>query len=1069
MPLIAGVFLMVNIIQNEEEILSYWREKRINDAVKAKNLGGKTFYFLDGPPYVTGDIHPGHIWTKGMKDALVRYRRYQGYNVIDKAGYDVHGLPIENKVEKDLGIKSKKEIEERVGIEKFVQECKRYVDLYMGHMDADFERFGVSLDLKHPYAAYNNDYIEAAWSMAKLINDRKFLYKGKRTLIYCPHCETPLSQGSMEVEYEDEKDPSLFVAFKIASSGKDSKLVLGKEAYLAVWTTTPWTLPANVAIAVNPKEIYVIAKAGNKRLVMAKKRTDKFAEITGENLIIESEFFGSELLGTKYISPIEEKVPKQKEIRKYHKVIASEEFVTMEEGTGLLHVAPGHGMEDYQLGLKNRLPILSPLGSDATYNDEAGAYKGLKVPSEANPKVLKDLEDSGMLLNVGTLTHSYPHCWRCHSKLIFMATDQWFFNIQKIKPKLIGMNEKVNWYPNEVKAWQRNILENSPDWCVSRQRYWGIPIPVWECKECGRRTVIGSRAELAEKAVDRKAAESLQDLHRPYIDRIMLKCECSSEMQRIPDVFDVWFDSGITFRASLSEQQFRDVKRADFIVEYVEQIRGWFQALMKCGAMAYNMKPIDNIVVHGIMTASDGKKMSKSLGNFAPLNDMLKESTADAFRLWSINHVPILNRSLSYSEIKDADKNILLIYNVKKLLEDYEEAIGYHPQAAKAPSSKGLDPEEQFILSKFSSLVVECTDALENYAPYRAAGMLVNFMVEDFSRFYLKTAKKKILYSGKADARKVINVVNYIFHDLIIMLSTIVPFSTEKAYIERYKGESIFLNSWPKASKGLINKQIEAEFDVVMSAITAILNSRDKFSVRLRWPVSSATIETANEDAKPILSKYSYIIEEYVNAKEINVKDMEKSGTEIKPVFGKLGPDFRENASAVAEAIKSANPAAVEDSIAKSGTYDLHTSKGVFQIGPQHFITIEKAADESHVQFKYGVAYVDPKISEELKEEALVREFERRVQMLRKDMGLKKTQKVEVFYDTGNDTANVVEKNKERILKIVSAKSLKRGGADFESAKKHSGMNEQELLSRFIAKEFEIEGERLMLALLSLS
>ncbi len=1055
---------MVNIIQNEEEVIAYWKEKGIAGAVKQKNLSGKTFYFLDGPPYVTGDLHPGHIWTKGMKDSIVRYKRYRGFNVIDKPGYDVHGLPIENKIEHDLGVKSKKEIEEKIGIERFVSECRVYVDKYIGRMDSDYERFGISLNFKEPYIPYKSAYIETAWLMLKLMDQRHFLYKGKKTLIYCPHCETPLSQGSMEVEYEQDNDPSLFVAFKVSET-KGSKLGLGKDIYLTVWTTTPWTLPANVAIAVSPEERYIIAKAEGKRLIIAKKRADAFAEITGSSIVIESEFFGSELVGTSYESPLEGKIPKQKELRKYHKIIASDEYVTMAEGTGLLHVAPGHGIEDYHLGLKYKLPILSPLNPDATYNEEAGEYKGLKVPADANKSVLKDLQESGALLHTGTITHSYPHCWRCHSKLIFAATDQWFLKVQGIKSKLAKVNEKISWHPEEVKGWQRTILENSPDWCISRQRYWSIPMPVWECSSCGKYNVIGSLKELSEKAIDKSAVSALKDLHRPYIDSIALRCECGSEMRRIKDVFDVWFDSGITFRASISEEQFRELKKVDFVLEYIEQIRGWFQALMKCGTMAYGISPVENIVVHGILAGSDGKKMSKSLGNYEPLRDMLKESSADAFRLWSINHMPILNRNLSYSEIRDADKNVLLLYNIKKLLEDYGQAIGYYPESVKAPSLKGLESEEQFILSRFNSLIGQCTEGFEDYTPYKAAEALVRFTVEDFSRFYLKTAKKKIM-GNKARAKKVMNTVNYIFHNLLIMLSPIIPFSTEKIYREMYKGESIFLNSWPKASKKLINKALEAEFDVVMSAITAVLNSRDKSGVRLRWPISSATIETTNEEANPILAKFSYIIEEYANAKQVNVKSIARSGSEARPIFSRLGPDFKQNAAAVAEAIKKAEPKEMEESVAKHGKYALHTSNGTFDIGPGHFVIIDKTERENAIQFKYGLAYIDPKISEELKSEALVREFERRVQMLRKDLGLKKTDKVQVFYETEKELSEAVSKNEKSVLHAISAKSIKSQGADFESVKKHANLPEQELLNRIAVKEFDIDGIRLRIAVL---
>ncbi|MEM3839069.1 MAG: isoleucine--tRNA ligase, partial [Candidatus Micrarchaeaceae archaeon] len=661
-------------MRSEEQIIEYWKKERILEAVREKNKYGKVFYFLDGPPYVTGDLHPGHIWVKSLKDLFVRYKRYRGFNVIDRAGYDVHGLPIENKVEKELGITSKKEIEARIGVESFVKECRSYVERYVNRIDSDYERYGISLNFKDPYLPYTNEYIISAWGLFKAASDRNFLYEGKKTLIYCPHCGTPLSQGSMEVEYKDDDDPSIFVAFKVDKQKSKPKVDLGQkegDLYLAIWTTTPWTLPANMAVAANPKAIYVRIRLGEKEFILAKDRLDAFSKQVGESLAVLGEFYGSQLDGLFYINPLESKVEKQKEFRKYHRILFSEDMVSMDEGTGLVHIAPGNGVEDYNLGIKNNVPVFSPINPDASYSSEAGAYSGITVPFDANKAVLKDLQELGALVKSGSIRHSYPHCWRCGSKLIFMATTQWFFNVQKMKKKLFKENEKTKWHPEEVKGWQNAVLSNSPDWTVSRQRYWGIPMPIWKCAN-GHMAIIGSLDELRHMAQNAAEVDALNDLHRPYVDKIALNCkECGNAMARIPDVFDVWFDSSCAFQASLTNGQRGKFIPAELIVEYVEQIRGWFQYMLKLGTMVYGRRPFNNVVVHGILFGNDGKKMSKSLGNFRQLSEMTRVFTADAFRLWCLNYNPILNRNLNDAEIRENEKVVTILRNVSNLLSEY--------------------------------------------------------------------------------------------------------------------------------------------------------------------------------------------------------------------------------------------------------------------------------------------------------------------------------------------------------------------------------------------------------------
>ncbi|MDE1865923.1 MAG: isoleucine--tRNA ligase [Candidatus Micrarchaeota archaeon] len=1034
----------------EKEILSFWDSNRINEKIRKLNSGKRRFYFLDGPPYVTGDLHPGHIWVKSLKDIFVRYKRYRGFDVVDKAGYDVHGLPIENKVEKELGITSKKDIETKIGVERFVSECGKFVAKYMGRMDADYKRYGISLDFQNPYLPFKSSYIETAWGIFKSITDNGFLYEGTKTLIYCPHCETPLSQGSMEVEYRDEDDPSIYIAFKIDAKASRAKIEPKSDSYLLVWTTTPWTIPSNMAIAANPRELYVEVKMKGKTLILAKKRLEQFSAIMGESVVVLREFYGGELENMRYLSPLEDRVPMQKEFRKHHKVIMSEGMVSMEDGSGLVHIAPGNGVEDYSLGVQKKIPIFSPVNPDSTYNGEAGAYAGLGVPAEANKAVMADLEASGALLHKGYIRHSYPHCWRCANKLIFLATKQWFLNIRRIKKRLTKANERVSWHPEQVRKWQNDILENSPDWCISRQRYWGIPMPIWICGSCKEMSVIGSFAELRERAKDRGYASSLSDYHRPHIDKVVLTCpKCGGDQNRIKDIFDVWFDSSIAFRASLTSEEFGKFTPTDLVVEYIEQIRGWFQYMLKIGAMAYRRSPFDHIMVHGIMAGNDGRKMSKSFGNYRPLGELAEYATADAFRLWSTGHDQILNRNLSDSEIKDSEKSIVILHNVANLLEEYEKVLDYKPKIGKRIGSKGLDKVDAWILSRLEAMIGRVTASLDSYNTADAVAVIEGFIIEDLSRFYLKSAKKRLGEGRKA--RKMIDMIDYMLFRTIVTASPIIPFVAEGIYQRRYKRqESVFMEQWPKQNKRLLNKEVDEEVDIAREAITAILNSREKKNVKLRSPILSATIETASDRNVESLQRMAALIEDYTNAKRIVVLRGSGSRKEIKPLFGKIGPAFKEKAGLVAEELKKQDAEGVESEIARSGYFSLHTGSGTFDIRPEHFATVEKKESDDASAFKYGLVTIDPTQTEEMREELLAREVARRVQILRKEMGLTRVDKIVVYIYSEPSIAELIKRRGGEIRKTVNARMI-------EFNKGAAGETER--------KEWDLEGAKVGIAI----
>lgn len=1023
----------------EEEMQEYWKSNNILDKTRMINKGKKKFYFLDGPPYVTGDLHLGSMWIKVIKDVYIRYKRFNGFDVRDMAGYDVHGLPIENKVEKELGIKAKNEIETVVGVEKFIEACKKYVDTFMGRMDKDFHRFAISLDFEHPYLPFTNSYIESGWKIFKRISEKGYVYKNNKTTAYCPHCQTSLAQGTMEVEYKEEKDWSVYFTLDVdvSNSAAKSKLKLPENLYLLVWTTTPWTLPANIAVAVQPKEQYVIANIKGKRFVIAKKRSDALIDVIGESAIIEAEFYGSELDGVSYFGPLEENIPNQKELRRYHRIILSADLVNMDDGSGLVHIAPGHGLEDYAIGIKNHLPIISPVTADARYTKDAGKYEGVKVPGDANEAIIKDLELNGTLIKKGLISHSYPHCWRCDTKVIYIATPQLFFDIQRIKSKLISENSKVLWHPKEAMNWQADVLKNAPDWCISRQRYWDIPIPIWECKKCDTLHTIGSLDELRALSLEPAMVLALKDLHRPYIDRIRIKCpKCGNAMNRIPDVFDVWFDSGIAFRASLTDEEFARLFPIDYIVEGKDQLRGWFSSLLRISVLAYGRNPYKNIGVDGMLLDSEGREMHKKLGNYVSISEFLKDNSADSFRLWSVQHTPWLDMRLKMNEIKDAERTTMIIHNISSLIGEYEQLLGFRPSIKRKISTKLLEPEEQWLISRLESVVLEVTAHLESYEAYKGITALSNFITEDFSRFYLKIAKRKLSSQKKHNAKIVLGIIDYTLYKTNILLSIATPFTSEKIYLERYRSkESVFFEKWPKANVKNIDKDLEKSFGIVREAITAVLNSRERANIPLKLPLQSATFELNSDDAFRALRDMSPIIESYCNVRKIKISESANAEEEIRPVFHRLGPDFKQNAQIVADAMKHINPEELDSSVERFGHYELHTDKGTFRIGQEHYTKVKKALESNVTLFRHGRVSINTEISEEMKEEAFIRDLIHKLQMMRKEAGLKKMDKIRLYYDVMESADAIVRKNIQTVKKSLNAVSVSKLKNEHEDAK----------------------------------
>lgn len=840
----------------ERGVLKYWAKNKIPDRVRKRNRGKKPFYFADGPPYATGSIHMGTAWNKILKDVFIRFWRMKGFDSWDQPGYDTHGTPIEVRVEKELGFSSKKDIES-FGVDRFVKKCREFATKYIGIMSRQFEDLGVWMNWENPYLTLKNEYIEGAWFTFKKAFEKGFLYRGLYPVHVCTRCETVVAYN--EIEHKKLSDPSIFVKFPLR----------GKKEFLVIWTTTPWTIIANTGIMVHPRFDYSFVEIPTGEvLVIAKELVkDKMTEVveTGNYKIVKT-VKGKDLEGLKYEHPLKDMVPGLQGLKNAHRVVTSSRYVTLEEGTGLVHTAPGHGMEDFLVGKERGLPQISPVNIDGTFTKEAGKWLEGKYTKEMDSEIIRKLSEKGRLMWRGEITHDYPTCWRCSTPLLQISVPQWFFKITSVRNRLLSENKKVNWIPEWAGSRFNNWLENLGDWPVSRQRYWGIPLPIWLCKGkgCEEVEVFGSFSELKKRSGLKKEI----DLHKPGIDNVSFPCKkCGSEMGRTPDVLDVWFDAGVSTWASLgyprNKKFFERMWPSDFQLEGPDQFRGWWNSQMITSVLTFGKAPFKNVLLHGFVQDVKGSKMSKSKGGFVSPEEVVDKYGRDVFRFYLMSSPAWNNFYFNWEDLKETARMFTVFWNVYNFIFIYVK----NRKAKKV----GLRPEDRWIISKVNS-VLEDGKFLEAYQAHKLVQSLGEFILNDLSRWYIKIIRDRVspMYTGK-DRESAEYTLMYVMDRILRALAPISPFVTETMYRELFGKDSVHLSEWPGVEKALVNKKLERHMEILKDMVESVNALRQEQGIKIKWPVSELFVYTTKKELRETVKTLEGVIRFMCNCGDIRV------------------------------------------------------------------------------------------------------------------------------------------------------------------------------------------------------
>ena len=1023
----------LNFVDREKKVEEFWKENHIFEKSMENRKEGETYTFYDGPPTANGKPHIGHVLTRVIKDMIPRYRTMKGYMVPRKAGWDTHGLPVELEVEKKLGLDGKEQIEE-YGMEPFIKQCKESVWKYKGMWEDFSSTVGFWADMEHPYVTYYDDYIESEWWALKEIWNKKLLYKGFKIVPYCPRCGTPLSAQEVSQGYKTVKERSAVVRFK----------VIGEDAYFLAWTTTPWTLPSNVALCVNPDETYCKVKAADGyTYYMAEALLDKvlgkLAKEEGEKTYEVLETCKGTDLEYKEYEPLfacaGEAAAKQK--KKAH-FVTCDTYVTMSDGTGIVHIAPAFGEDDSRIGRNYDLPFVQFVDGRGNLTKET-PYAGIFV-KKADPMVLTDLDKEGKLFDAPKFEHEYPHCWRCDTPLIYYARESWFIKMTAVKDDLIRNNNTINWIPESIgKGRFGDWLENVQDWGISRNRYWGTPLNIWQC-ECGHMHSIGSRQELFEMSGDEKA--KTVELHRPYIDEITLKCpECGGEMHRVPEVIDCWFDSGAMPFAQhhypfenkeLFEQQFP----ANFISEAVDQTRGWFYSLLAESTLLFNKAPYKNVIVLGHVQDENGQKMSKSKGNAVDPFDALNKYGADAIRWYFyINSAPWLpNRFHGKAVVEGQRKFMSTLWNTYAFFVLYANIDNFDPTKYNLEYDQ-LPVMDKWLLSRLNTTVQTVDNDLANYKIPEAARALQEF-VDEMSNWYVRRSRERFWAKGMEQDK--INAYMTLYHALVTIAKTaapMIPFMTEDMYqnlvrsVDKGAPESIHLCDFPTVNEAWIDKDLEADMKELLEIVVLGRACRNTANIKNRQPIGIMYVKAEKKMDK----FYTDIIADELNVKEVKFADDVESfiSYSFKPQLRTVGPKYGKLLGGIKQALTDINGTAAMNELRTNGVLKLDINGNDVELTEEDLL-IETAQTEGYVSESDGETSVvlDTNLTPELIEEGFVREIISKIQTMRKEAGFEVMDKI-VVYAHGNDKIqDVMKAHEDEIKSEVLADEMVLGETD---------------------------------------
>ncbi|RLF64905.1 MAG: isoleucine--tRNA ligase [Thermoplasmata archaeon] len=950
----------------EQEIIRFWEENKIFEKSLELRKNGRRFVFLEGPPTANGMPHPGHVLTRTAKDVILRYKTMNGYYVERKAGWDTHGLPVEIEVEKLLGLKNKQEIEE-YGIKKFNEECKKSVFKYEEAWKEMTKRVGFWIDMDNPYITLKNDYIESVWWSLKKAWENGLLARGYRVTPYCPRCGTTLSSHEVAQGYKEVSDPSIFVKFKVRD----------KDEYFLAWTTTPWTLISNAALAVNPDEWYIKIEYMGEKLILSETRAD--ALLKNEEYKILDGWKGEELIGMKY-EPLYTYAKPEKECW----YVIGADFVSMDEGTGIVHIAPAFGEDDYEAGQKYDLPVIQLVRKDGTFPPEVDKWAGMFV-KDADKEIIEDLKSRGLLMSVQEYTHQYPFCWRCNSPLLYYAIESWFIKMSKLRKQLVENNEKIKWHPEYLKHGRfGEFIKDVRDWSLSRKRYWGTPLPVWKCKECGNEICVGSVDEL--RSLSENFPEEY-DLHRPFVDELEVKCpKCGGKMKREEEVIDAWYDSGSAFFAQWhypfeNQDKFKENFPADFICEAIDQTRGWFYSLLAVSTLNFNDTPYKEVLSLGHILDKEGLKMSKKARNYIEPSEIFNREGADAMRWYLLSTSAPWSPKRFYEQVvKDAlGKFLLTLWNTYSFYSTYSnlDNFDYHTKKVPFEERSLLD---KWILSKMNNVIKSVVEKIENFEIHKAAREIEEFVVRDISNWYIRNSRKRFwLEEETPDKLSGYSTIREVLSTLSKLLAPFVPFISEKIYLSLGEGESVHLCDYPVPDESMINEELEVKMEKVRDITEVARALRAKKGIKVRYPLSKVIVVTGED-----ISDIAELLKDEINVKEVEFSDSVSPFVEkiVKPNYSSLGPRFKENAGKVASAIEKLSPEEIENKkiVVNGKEYVLEENDYVVEEKEKEGFAIGSTGDD------YIVLCTEQ--TPELIAEGFSREIIRRIQEMRKDMNL---------------------------------------------------------------------------------